>query len=252
MLKSVKAEQTTIVYNDSMTSDNKQRYAALIAAFNEADRVFDTVIATSLVPGVAGVIVANDGSTDKTADEAARAGALVVSNQRNLGKGTALELAATTLQQVQPFGALDGVLLLDADLGQSASAAEDLLLPLKEDTVDLVVGILPSPAQKSGFGLATGLARDGIQQFGKGFESKAPLSGQRALTLDCLGKVRPFAQGYAMEVAMTICALRKNQRVVEVPVSMTHRYFGRNLKGFMHRGRQFYQIYQLLSTYRRR
>lgn len=235
-----------------MKSSETFRFAALVAAYNESDFIHDTVIAALLTPGVVGVVVANDGSSDATAEEAVRAGAFVVSNRRNLGKGTAMELAAETLERVRPFGALDGVLLLDGDLGSSASACVDLLAPIRDGSADLVIGILPSPPGKAGFGLAKSLARDGIFEFGNGFEAKAPLSGQRALTLDCLSCVRPFARDFSMEVDMTVCALRQGKRVVEVPVQMTHRHTGRNLKGFLHRGRQFNQINRLLNSYYRK
>jgi glycosyltransferase involved in cell wall biosynthesis len=225
------------------------RFAVLIAAHNEAASIRETVLAAALVVGVAGVIVADDGSRDNTAEEATRTGALVVSNTRRRGKGAAMNLAALALEQLRPFGAIDGVLLLDGDIGESAQAAGSLLEPLVEGSADLVIGILPSPPNAGGFGWVKSLASDGIAEFGGGFEARAPLSGQRALTLDCLSRVRPFARGYGMEVAMTISALRQNQRVRELPVEMTHRYTGRTLGGFLHRGRQFYDLYRLLSAY---
>ncbi len=239
-------------YNVSMKESTQLRFAVLIAAFNETDRIKDTVVAAALLPGVVGVVVADDGSSDDTGTVASHAGAFVVTNKRNRGKGAAMELAAQALSQLQPFGAVDGVLLLDGDLGASASGAAALMEPLAAGAADLVIGMLPAPPGKVGFGLAKSLARDGIAEFGGGFEALAPLSGQRALTLDCLDKVRPFTRGYSMEVAMTIRALEQDQRVVEVPVNMEHRHTGRTLKGFLHRGRQFYHIYQLLNAYSKR
>jgi len=231
-----------------METTYSPRFAVLVAAFNEEGRIYDTVAAAALVPGVVGVIVADDGSRDATVKAAVSAGASVVCNTRNLGKGAAMELAAAALEE-QPFGALDGVLLLDGDLGSSASAASELLKPLIANTADLVIGILPSPPGKAGFGLAQSLGREGILKYGNGFEARAPLSGQRALTLDCLERIRPFADGYCMDVALTICALQQGQRVVEVPVEMQHRATGRNLGGFLHRGRQYFQIKRLLTAY---
>ena len=220
-----------------------------MAAYNEADLIGSTAVAAALVPGVVGVIVADDGSRDDTAKVAMQSGALVVNTGSNKGKGAAMELAASTLERMQPFGAIDGVLLLDADLGESAAAAADLLVPLTKGSADMVVGILPSPPGKAGFGMVRGLAREGIAVFGDGFEAQAPISGQRALTLECLRSVRPFASGYAMEVAMTIAALKQKMRVVEVPVAMTHRATGRDLKGFIHRGKQYFEINRLLNSY---
>jgi len=224
------------------------RYAVLIAAYNEADRIQSTVAAAALVPGVVGVIVVDDGSKDDTAGEASRAGAMVVSNKSNRGKGTAMELAAFTLLSEQPFGNLDGVILLDGDLEESASAAGELLKPLEAGMADLAIGIMPRPSGKAGFGWVQTLARDGIAKHGGGFEAKAPLCGQRALTLNCLDCVRPFAHGYAMEVDMTIKALRQHLRVDELPVEMRHRATGRDLKGFLHRGKQYFEIRKLLNS----
>ena len=232
-----------------MNAITHPRFAVLIAACNEAERIFDTVTAAALIPGVVGVIVADDGSKDATADEAARAGALVARSERNLGKGRAMESAVAALHEAAFFSSLDGVLLLDGDLASSASAAAELLEPLIAGLADMAVGILPAPLGKAGFGLVLSLARKGIFEQGGGFEAKAPLSGQRALTLDCLNKVRPFADGYGLEVAMTISALRLDQRVVEVPVEIQHRATGRNLRGFLHRGKQYYQIKRLLNSY---
>jgi hypothetical protein len=45
-----------------------------------------------------------------------------------------------------------------------------------------------------------------------------------------------------MEVAMTVDALRAGLRVVEVPTTMSHRETGRDLAGFLHRGKQFRDI----------
>lgn len=243
--------RTGISYNVTMNSTQPSRFAVLIAAYNEEDLVFHTVTAAALLSGVRGVIVADDGSKDDTAKQATRAGAFVVSNSTNRGKGAALELAAHALEHLHPFGALDGVLLLDADLGSSAAEAKVLLAPLLTQEADLVIGIVPSPKKKAGFGFTQSLAKNGIAYFGKGFAARAPLSGQRAMTLSCLNKVRPFAQGYSMEVAMTIKALQQQQRIIEVPLAASHRYTGRNLKGFIHRGRQFYHIYRLLNSYKK-
>jgi hypothetical protein len=45
-----------------------------------------------------------------------------------------------------------------------------------------------------------------------------------------------------MEVAMTIDAIRAGMRVVEVQTTMSHRETGRDLAGFIHRGKQFRDI----------
>ncbi len=48
---------------------------------------------------------------------------------------------------------------------------------------------------------------------------------------------------YGIEVAMTIQALSAGYTFKEIPVRMTHRYSQRSLRGFKHRGKQFFFRY---------
>ena len=75
-----------------------------------------------------------------------------------------------------------------------------------------------------------------------GLRMASPLSGQRAMTSEAFEKVAPFAPGFGMEVAMTVDALRAGLRVVEIQTTMSHSETGRDLAGFMHRGKQFRDI----------
>jgi hypothetical protein len=86
------------------------------------------------------------------------------------------------------------------------------------------------------------LAYDAIERYGGGFEARAPLSGQRALRADLLPVLLPLAHGYGVEVAMTIRALRAGLRVIELDVELCHRSTGRTLGGFIHRGRQYWDV----------
>lgn len=210
--------------------------AALIPAHNEADRIGGTVRAVLAVVGVTRVVVVDDGSEDGTAELAEKDGAKVVRLVFNVGKGAALEAGASRVE-----GA-DIVLLLDGDLGSSAAQAEALLRPVLEGAADMSVARFPRPTGKAGFGLVKGIARWGISHMGGGFRADAPLSGQRAMTAQCFSAVRPFATGYGVEVALTVRALRAGFRVVEVETTMTHAATGRDVAGFVHRGRQFVHV----------
>ena len=85
------------------------------------------------------------------------------------------------------------------------------------------------------------LSRWGIKNICN-FETKAPLSGQRALKVELIEEVAKIESGYGMETALTIDALRKGFRVIEIPVDMTHRETGRNIVDFIHRFKQFTQV----------
>ena len=216
----------------------------LIPAYNEEKTIGTTLEAVFLIADVAQVIVIDDGSADATGDIARKAGATVIRNDKNLGKGAALQLGVEKLTAEAVL--FDIILLLDADLGSSAREAERLLGPVKRGLADMTVGILPKVPGSGGFGVVRDLARRAIREHGGGYDAQAPLSGQRALTRECLQAVLPFAEGFGVEVAMTIKALKQNLRVFEMMVDMQHRTTGKNLPGFIHRGKQYLDVHHTI------
>lgn len=222
------------------------RATVLMPAHNEAARITASVKAALGIAGVADVVVIDDGSSDATAELAREAGARVVSLSRNIGKGEALNAGLATVD-----AGTDVLLLLDADLGETAAEGARLLEPIATDTADMVIGKLERPARSGGFGLVKGLARAGITHLGGGlFRPEAPLSGQRALSRAAWTAAAPFAAGYGAEVALTVRTLRAGLRVTEVPVAMRHAATGRDLAGFLHRGRQFLDVLGTLVALR--
>jgi hypothetical protein len=167
------------------------------------------------------VIVACDGSRDRTAAAARRAGARVVRLPRR-GKGQALTLA----EREAPPGRL---LLCDADL-------EGDLTPLLFGEADLAVAAF-SERRGGGFGIAKRIAR-ALVRARSGFEAQEPLSGQRVLSSAAREACFPLAAGFGCEVRMTIDAVRAGLRVREVELPLGHRPTGRDPRGFLHRGRQ--------------
>ncbi|MDZ4178650.1 MAG: glycosyltransferase family 2 protein [Coriobacteriia bacterium] len=216
--------------------------SVLIPAFNEQDRIAATVEAVRSVSDVGRIIVIDDGSTDDTAARARSSGAEVVESSRNGGKGAALQ---SGIEYLDP-SASDIVALLDADLGPSASELSNLIEPVISGRADMSIARFPRPQGKAGFGMVMGLARFGIRRLGGDFDAQAPLSGQRVLNSRALDAVLPFSSGYGVEVALTIKALRSDLRLEEVPTNMRHAATGRDLAGFLHRGRQFTHVARTL------
>jgi glycosyltransferase involved in cell wall biosynthesis len=219
----------------------------LIAARDEADRLPATLAALhAALPG-ARIVVADDGSTDGTAD-AARAGrAEVVRSERPLGKGGAATLAAQAVLDVTSAPDPPLVLLCDADLGSSAADLTALLDAVELGFGDLAIAVFATRVG-GGFGLAVTGGRRAIHDL-TGLVLDAPLSGQRAMRGELLACVVPFAPRFGMEVGMTVDAVRAGFRVIEVPVELEHRATGKTLRGFLHRGRQ---LVDLASAWRAR
>jgi len=214
--------------------------SVLIPAWNEADRIVQTIRAARRVAEVDEVIVIDDGSRDETYRLSLEAGARVVRHTTNYGKGAALYSGILSAQQA------DVVVFLDADMGETATEIRKLLRPILENRCDMTIGRLPRPL-KGGFGLVKGLARKGIRRLA-GVDIEAPLSGQRALNRRALDAIGSLSYGYGVEVAMTIDAARRGMRLLEVEVEMRHREYGRDLRGFLHRGKQFVQIARVLVS----
>jgi len=210
---------------------------ALLAAYNEADRIADTINAVKDLGLVSRILVVDDGSTDATADIAIAAGAQVIRLHKNIGKGKALQSAIPEITE-------DIVVFLDGDLGGCASEAKKLLEPVLKGEADMAIADFPKPKKPGGLGFAKGLGRWGIKRF-SGVEMKEPLSGQRAVKTDLIRGLQ-FESGYGLEVGMSIDILKKGCRVIEVPVNMTHRETGRDIAGILHRGKQFLHILRVI------
>ncbi len=221
--------------------------AVIVAARNEADRIGETLGALrGAMPGAA-LWVADDASTDGTAEVAMAAGAQVVSRGRPHGKGANVGAGADAVLSANPVPEL--VLLCDGDLGASAAALAPLVEAVKDGECDLAVAAF-SRRVGGGFGAALGFARWAIRRR-CGLETKAPISGQRAMRAEVLRAALPFARGYGMEVGMTIDAVRAGYRLREYELDLSHRATGRSLTGFAHRARQlvdFARVYAARAT----
>jgi glycosyltransferase involved in cell wall biosynthesis len=228
--------------------DRQSSVATIVAARNEADRVGETVAALrEALPGAA-IWVADDASTDGTAEVAMAAGAQVVSRGRPHGKGANVGAAAEAALSAEPVPAL--VLLCDGDLGSSAARLVPLVDAVASGECDLAVASF-SRRVGGGFGVALGFARWAIRRR-CGLHTDAPISGQRAMPVEALKTVLPFASGYGMEVGMTIDAVRAGYRLREYELDLSHRATGRSFAGFVHRGRQLVAFARVYFSRRRR
>jgi glycosyltransferase involved in cell wall biosynthesis len=208
--------------------------AAIVAARNEADRVGETVRALRGAFPAAKVWVADDASSDGTAEAAMLAGAEVVRRGRPHGKGGNVSAAAEAALSVEPVPQV--VLLCDGDLGASAVRLAPLVGAVERGECDVAVAAF-SRRVGGGFGVALGFARWAIRRL-CGLETQAPISGQRALRTEALRATLPFAPGYGMEIGMTVDAVRAGFSLREYELDLEHRATGRNLGGFLHRAGQ--------------
>lgn len=202
----------------------------LIPAFNEEDHVA-SVIKVVLEAGFP-VLVADDGSTDATAQVAEAAGAKVVRLPHNRGKGGAV---AYGLQYVEtPL-----VMLLDADLtGLTPQHLEALLAPVRDGQADMSIGIF------KGGRLQTDLAQK-ITPY---------LSGQRAVRTQMLREVQGLEEArYGIEMVLTRHAAERKWRVKYVPLVGMAQVMKEEKRGFWAGVAHRLQMYrEILRSWRRR
>ena len=171
------------------------------------------------------ILVADNGSTDRTAEVARSHGATVVSIAER-GYGAACLAAMAHL----PPGA-GAVVFMQADLSEAPEEAAVLLAPIYEGRADLVLGSRTMgnvaegallPHQVFGNWLATRLIR---LFYGYSYTDLGPF---RAIRRDALFALDMRDRNYGWTIEMQVRALERGLRVMEVPVSYRVRVAGEN------------------------
>ncbi len=204
------------------TDNDQQRVAAIIPAHNVGPDIASTVRSCRAIPGVDLLVVVDDGSEDDTARNARQAGAVVVRHSVTRGRASAIEtgvkVAAMRDRADWPARLL---LVLSADLGESAVEASALVEAVRTQQTDCACAAPPASSPLVGHTLAENRARWGIRLL-TGWEPQAPLAEQRCLTRTAVTRAMPFSAGYGVEVGMTIDLVVAGFRVVEVPCTFVH------------------------------
>ncbi|MBC5996064.1 glycosyltransferase family 2 protein [Romboutsia ilealis] len=216
----------------------------IIPAYNEEVKIKDTLESIKGIKEINEIIVVDDGSTDKTTKIASEVNSekiVVLKLDKNRGKGYALNYGLKIAMKNA-----DIIGFLDADLGRSANDVKKLINPILNDEADVVIAKFPPAKKKGGLGFVKGLAKDSVFEM-TGVELDATLSGQRLFKKEVLEKFKEIPFGYGVEVGMTIDILKNGYKIKEVLVNMTHNETGRDLKGFIHRGKQYYHIKRVLK-----
>ncbi len=171
------------------------------------------------------IIVADNGSTDRTADIARRHGAVVVSEPER-GYGAACLRA---IRELLPQ--CEAVVFMQADASEDAREAERLLSPIWEGRADLVIGSRTLghaepgallPHQEFGNMVACTLVR---WIYGFRYTDLGPF---RAIRTEALRRLGMKDRNYGWTIEMQMRALQHGLRILEVPVSSKVRAAGEN------------------------
>lgn len=169
------------------------------------------------------IIVCDNNSTDKTSEEAKKAGATVLL-EKEKGYG------ASCLKGIKYINNLeektDIVVFLDGDYSDYPEEMYQLVAPIQNDEADMVIGSRTlgikekgslSPQQVFGNWLATRMLK---AFYGVHFTDLGPF---RAIKLDTLNLLNMQDRNYGWTVEMQIKAAKQKIRSIEVPVSYRQR-----------------------------
>ena len=207
-----------------MTSSGRPRVAVIIPALDE-EETLPHVLAD--VPAwVHMVVVADNGSTDRTAEVARAAGAVVV-REPEMGYGAACLAAIEHLRSLdEPPGV---VVFIDGDGSDDPTEMALLVEPIVAGKADLVLGVRQGvggdvgtilPHARFGNRLVLGLT-EGL--FGRRFEDLPPY---RAISFDELLELEMDDRNWGWTLQMQLRAHRRGLRIHEVRVSHRRRARG--------------------------
>lgn len=216
----------------------------IIPAYNEENKIIKTLENIVDIDEINEILVVDDGSSDNTFEFAKKVKSEKIKLhklEKNSGKGYALNFG---LKNIDKNSEIIG--FLDADLGETSSEVIKLINPILENKADVTIAKFPPAKKKGGLGFVKNLAKNSVFEM-TGVELTSTLSGQRIFKKEVLDKFEEIPFGYGVEVGMTIDILKYGYKIEEVLVDMTHSETGRNLKGFIHRGKQYYHIKKVLK-----
>jgi glycosyltransferase involved in cell wall biosynthesis len=204
------------------------RKAAIMPAFNEADQIAAVIAEIEATDPDICVIVVDDGSTDATASEARKAGAEVIRLPYNLGIGGAVQ---TGYRYALDHG-FQIAFQIDGDGQHDPGELDAIIDPVARGEADVVIG-----SRFLGLGQyrAPLIRRIGMAIFARLVSTivRQPLSdtsssfravNRRAMRLFA----NEYPHGYLETVEATVMASKYGLRMMEVPVLMRERMFGRS------------------------
>ena len=189
------------------TKSSNKSVSIVIPAYNEEATVAQVVSAAKKVSYVDEVIVVDDGSTDRTVEEAEGAGATVISHIMNEGQGSAIKTGFK-------YSHGDIVAFIDADVSNfTPNKIDKIIKPILEDRADIT---------KTKFARESGrvtelTAKPLLGFFFPELNYEQPLSGQFAGKRSALNKIK-FEKDYGVDVGIVLDADVHGIKILEVDI----------------------------------
>jgi glycosyltransferase involved in cell wall biosynthesis len=200
-------------------STSPQNVTVILPAFNEEVSIGSVVLLTRVHAD--NVIVIDDGSSDRTAEIARKAGAEVVQHETNKGKGAALK---TGFAAADGLGA-DIIVTMDSDGQHDPAEIPKLVDPIIKGEADMVNG----SRYLNGLDKNTPAYRrvgqnilDRATNLNSGLQITDSQSGFRAFSASTKDTFRFKAQGMAIESEMLADVGKSGLRIAEVEIGVRY------------------------------
>jgi glycosyltransferase involved in cell wall biosynthesis len=200
---------------------------ALVPGYNEETRIADVIReASAHLP----VLVVDDGSRDRTAEVAEEAGAAVIRQRPNQGKGAALRAG---FRQALEEGAA-AVLTLDADGQHDPAEIPSFLSRFAETGAELIIGARDFRQMPFVRRMSNRFARATFSQV-VGRPILDNQSGYRLIAAPLLRLLQDSReQGFEFEVEMIVVCVREQMRLEWVPIRTIYGDEGSHISPFAH------------------
>ena len=199
--------------------------AVLIPCYNEEITIAAVVADFRKELPEALICVFDNDSTDATAERARAAGAQVIHEPRR-GKGF-------VVQSIFRHIDADVYVLVDGDATYPAPAVHSLIAPIVAGQADMVVGSRLHAQSRSEFKHLNRWANHlvlSILRLVFSVRLTDILSGYRTFNRSFVKNLALFGGGFEIETELTIKAVARGYRIVEVPVNLVHRPEGSHSK----------------------
>jgi glycosyltransferase involved in cell wall biosynthesis len=201
-------------------SYNNPRIAICIPAYNESKNIANIIKKAQKY--ATEVIVCDDGSSDNTSEVASKEGAIAVRHSVNKGYGSAIG----TLFRVAKERGADIMVTIDSDGQHDPDKIPDLISPVREQDVDIVIGSRfltlqekdGIPAYRS-FGIKTITRFAQVASYSNLTDAQ---SGFRAYGKRALAKISLYEEGMAVSTEILLRAKEKSLRITEVPITVNY------------------------------
>jgi glycosyltransferase involved in cell wall biosynthesis len=200
---------------------------ALIPGYNEAERIRAVIEATkAFLPA----LVVDDGSSDDTASIAEAAGATVLRQVPNQGKGAALKRG---FRWAMENGA-DAVLMLDADGQHDPAEIPKFLHMHTANSSDLIIGYRNFSEMPLSRKIANTIGRASIS-WAMGQKILDNQSGYRLVSSRLMqATLESDEAGFEFEVDMVVLCIRRGMRLDWVPIRTIYAGEGSHIKPWHH------------------